>query len=155
MFSCEFCKISKNTFSYRTPPVAASWVCYCVKFIKIIKIAEWAKNFSYFSGNETSWDENLSSFGELFLNIKIYRWWLIINGQFITIFKIFVFTKTIYVKKISLLLYFWKIIFNFSKTFGSVDKISLPLLGVILAEFRLLSEKNNLNIFQNFLLSET
>ena len=24
MFSCEFCKISKNTFSYRTPPVASS-----------------------------------------------------------------------------------------------------------------------------------
>ena len=24
MFSCEFCKISKNTFFYRTPPVAAS-----------------------------------------------------------------------------------------------------------------------------------
>ena len=24
MFSCEFCKISKNTFSERTPPVAAS-----------------------------------------------------------------------------------------------------------------------------------
>ena len=24
VFSCEFCKISKNTFSYRTPPVAAS-----------------------------------------------------------------------------------------------------------------------------------
>ena len=23
MFSCEFCKISKNTFSHRTPPVAA------------------------------------------------------------------------------------------------------------------------------------
>ena len=23
VFSCEFCKISKNTFSYRTPPVAA------------------------------------------------------------------------------------------------------------------------------------
>ena len=23
-FSCEFCKISKNTFSYRTPQVAAS-----------------------------------------------------------------------------------------------------------------------------------
>ena len=23
MFSCEFCKTSKNTFSYRTPPVAA------------------------------------------------------------------------------------------------------------------------------------
>ena len=24
MFSCEFCKISKNSFSYRTTPVAAS-----------------------------------------------------------------------------------------------------------------------------------
>ena len=24
VFSCEFCKISQNTFSYRTPPVAAS-----------------------------------------------------------------------------------------------------------------------------------
>ena len=24
LFSCEFCEISKNTFSYRTPPVAAS-----------------------------------------------------------------------------------------------------------------------------------
>ena len=26
VFSCEFCKISKNTFFYRTPPVAASAV---------------------------------------------------------------------------------------------------------------------------------
>ena len=24
MFSCEFCKVSKNNYSYRTPPVAAS-----------------------------------------------------------------------------------------------------------------------------------
>ena len=24
VFSCEFCKISTNTFSYKTPPVAAS-----------------------------------------------------------------------------------------------------------------------------------
>ena len=24
VFSCEFCEISENTFSYRTPPVAAS-----------------------------------------------------------------------------------------------------------------------------------
>ena len=24
VFSCEFCKISKNTFSYRAPPVIAS-----------------------------------------------------------------------------------------------------------------------------------
>ena len=24
VFSCEFCEISKNTFSYKTPPAAAS-----------------------------------------------------------------------------------------------------------------------------------
>ena len=28
MFSCEFCQISKNTFSYRTPLVAASASCF-------------------------------------------------------------------------------------------------------------------------------
>ena len=28
VFSCEFCEISKNTFSYRTPPVAASVLSY-------------------------------------------------------------------------------------------------------------------------------
>ena len=26
VFLCEFCEISKNTFSYRTPPVAASGI---------------------------------------------------------------------------------------------------------------------------------
>ena len=35
MFSCEFCKISKNTFAYRTPPVCRNMVmCYdwlCIK----------------------------------------------------------------------------------------------------------------------------
>ena len=30
VFSCEFCEISKNSFSYRTPPVAASGSPYCV-----------------------------------------------------------------------------------------------------------------------------
>ena len=28
VFSCEFCKISKNTYFYRTPPVAASMFLY-------------------------------------------------------------------------------------------------------------------------------
>ena len=27
VFLCEFCEISKNTFSYRTPPVTASELC--------------------------------------------------------------------------------------------------------------------------------
>ena len=41
MFSCEFCEMSKNTFSYRTPPVAASEVP--IDFFKnssIIKYSE-------------------------------------------------------------------------------------------------------------------
>ena len=33
VFSCEFCEISKNTYSYRTPQVAASLVC-CHLFYK-------------------------------------------------------------------------------------------------------------------------
>ena len=33
VFFCEFCKISKNTYSYRTPQVAASLVC-CHLFYK-------------------------------------------------------------------------------------------------------------------------
>ena len=34
MFSCEFCEISKNTFSYSTPLVAASVFSFEVVFIK-------------------------------------------------------------------------------------------------------------------------
>ena len=33
VFSCEFCEISKNTLSYRTPPVAAS-----VTALKLLKV---------------------------------------------------------------------------------------------------------------------
>ena len=32
MFSCEFCEICKNTFSYRTPPVATSQFYTVLKF---------------------------------------------------------------------------------------------------------------------------
>ena len=42
MFSCEFCEISKNSFSYRTPPIAASvMVVFIVYFMamRMIKIS--------------------------------------------------------------------------------------------------------------------
>ena len=36
VFSCEFCEISKNTFSYRTPPAAASDLCcYFVLYLDL------------------------------------------------------------------------------------------------------------------------
>ena len=35
VFPCEFCKIFKNTLSYRTPPVAASVEIYVWKFLMI------------------------------------------------------------------------------------------------------------------------
>ena len=59
MFSCEFYKISKNTFSYRTPPVAAfESVVYILRALSrknrseskklcFYLIADWI-NFMYF-----------------------------------------------------------------------------------------------------------
>ena len=45
MFSCEFCKISKNTFFYRTPPAAAS-----ENRIKAIQVsANFFPNCNYFT----------------------------------------------------------------------------------------------------------
>ena len=35
MFSCEFCEISRNTFSYRTTPVAASDLTKNLGFIHL------------------------------------------------------------------------------------------------------------------------
>ena len=35
VFSCEYCKIFKNSFFYRTPPVAASVVC--ISNVKMIE----------------------------------------------------------------------------------------------------------------------
>ena len=34
VFSCEFCEISKNTFSYRTPPVAAFETLFFVQCVE-------------------------------------------------------------------------------------------------------------------------
>ena len=46
MFSCEFCEISKNTFFYRTPPVAASEVSK-TDFDKINLVKLFGNNYSY------------------------------------------------------------------------------------------------------------
>ena len=37
VFSCEICEISKNAFSYRTPPVAASKFCDIFKNVFFIE----------------------------------------------------------------------------------------------------------------------
>ena len=39
MFPCEFREISKNIFSYRTPPVAASKYDYCI-FVDLEKVVD-------------------------------------------------------------------------------------------------------------------
>ena len=44
LFRCEFCEISKNTFSYRTPPVAASAI-YLMLAIAIWKSKKYYLNF--------------------------------------------------------------------------------------------------------------
>ena len=52
VFFCEFCEISKKTFSYRTTPVAASRpflheMCYCT-ILKAIKIEISSKRSKFF-----------------------------------------------------------------------------------------------------------
>ena len=54
VFSCEFCEISKNTFSYRTPPVAAS------------------KDWKYLNQNWKIWD-NFKNPSVLFLVSILYE----------------------------------------------------------------------------------
>ena len=46
MLYCEFCEISKNTFSYRTPPVAAS--AYCFLFLKRVNAANLPESESHY-----------------------------------------------------------------------------------------------------------
>ena len=72
MFSCEFCEISKNTFSYRTPPVAASGA---LKFL---------------CGNHSA----RKTSGNMILNLILISWKLVtierkelIKSFIITIFK--------------------------------------------------------------------
>ena len=38
VFSCEFCKISKNTFFYKTPLVTASVFCYCCYLHQLVRV---------------------------------------------------------------------------------------------------------------------
>ena len=63
MFSCEFCEISKNTFSYRTPPMAASVfpsrrstyigllyeifvvICFCFKPVRFLIVSMWREDW--------------------------------------------------------------------------------------------------------------
>ena len=35
VFSCEFCEISKKSFSYRTPPMAASQICIITPIMEL------------------------------------------------------------------------------------------------------------------------
>ena len=44
VFSCEFCEISKNTFSYRAPLVAASGSSGPEMFCKICALSNFAKS---------------------------------------------------------------------------------------------------------------
>ena len=80
VFSCEFCEISKNTFFYRTPPVAASditkiWkpiavcvkICLCENLLTTLiilevsenKMLEHLKNLRKTSGRKKLADQNI------------------------------------------------------------------------------------------------
>ena len=38
VFSCEFCEISKSTFSYRTPPMVASFYTFFYLFLLLLNL---------------------------------------------------------------------------------------------------------------------
>ena len=72
VLSCEFCEISKNTFSYRTPPVAVSIEniskllaeYICLGFVKVIfQIIDWKENIIYLHQNV--WIDNVFSLRKL------------------------------------------------------------------------------------------
>ena len=54
VFSCEFCKISKNTFSYRTPPVAPVAAVPPVAALNIINYILVWRNITVFITEITS-----------------------------------------------------------------------------------------------------
>ena len=56
VFPCEFCEISKNAFSYRTPPVAASGLAY--RYETIIEDFKQFQSFKF----ETSFLKNENLF---------------------------------------------------------------------------------------------
>ena len=45
VFSCEFCEISKNTFSYRTPPVAASVITVLILLLASCRANQTAMDY--------------------------------------------------------------------------------------------------------------
>ena len=79
VFSCEFCEISKYTFSYRTPPVAAYVtsskqtsnklvLCLLIVFVEQCNIIVTYCQFAFFS--------NLIILADFFLTFAAYFSWL-------------------------------------------------------------------------------
>ena len=75
MFSCEFCEISKNTFSHRRPLVAASASVYIISIIDMQKqppeVCPWKKVFLEISQNSQESTSARASF-----LIKLQPWGL-------------------------------------------------------------------------------
>ena len=53
VFSCEFCEISQKTFSYKTPPVAASWLKRPLTIVAKLFILDNSMGLGYASGINT------------------------------------------------------------------------------------------------------
>ena len=69
VFSCEFCEISKNTFSYRTPPVAASANLTFSVFLFWVKEKIWRFFFKLVPLTLTSYPYTISLFFIYFLEL--------------------------------------------------------------------------------------
>ena len=67
MFSCGFCETSKNTFSYRTPPVAASVVFKC------LFVTSHTLHFTLFTFASTLFRSSFSVFNFVFRHSFLQR----------------------------------------------------------------------------------
>ena len=73
VFPCEFCKISKNTFSHRTPPVAASYFYHPYNFHKIITFCK-ISNYKSYHEHDLTFTHILSFLGSfLAISTSIFQ----------------------------------------------------------------------------------
>ena len=66
MFSCEICKTFKNTFFYRTPPVAASEYAYEIEIHVIMHLLVHGKSLTMsHAGNQSDGLTKISDFVDI------------------------------------------------------------------------------------------
>ena len=136
MFSCEFCEISKNTFFYRTPPVAASAFWPYWTATPIIKEED---HLFYLL-----WKRKYFVFPHLREKLLVPKQSLIIHGSYLTKEdKVF---KSLWAKKREPLV-------NWEDHLGITRRVAVPIFNFGIPATNILSIYVNLIVNWNILIS--